>query len=167
MRSGQEAMLHELDKVSTLISLHQSRIEQLSARRQLLWRELDHVTRPHSAAITAPPAHAECRPHRKKWPTILRVSICGDTIEHREAAVTFTHTLRLLGLERVSKLGRYVRGVPLVSRSPAPKYQQTFAQGWWITTHSSTSEKKEILDDLAEALGADVQVAVITRQPAR
>lgn len=164
MYSTQDSILLELDELCALISLHQIQVETFSARREALWRKLDEITKPAPEGNAGQPSSAECRRHPKKWPTALRVSIDGHTIEHPEAAATFVETLRLIGFERVSQLGCSVRGVPLISRSPAQKnYQQRSVEGWWVTTHSSTSEKKDLLHDITKALGVDIRIVVSAR----
>jgi uncharacterized protein YukE len=112
-------------------------------------RRSDHVT-----AVCDPPIKGK-RGVRKR----LRVTFGdGRTVEEHLAADTFVETLRLIGFPKVMTPGFRVRGIPLVSRTPSDSYQQRRVDGYYVTTHSSTAEKKEMLETLARRLALRLRV---------
>jgi DGQHR domain-containing protein len=95
--------------------------------------------------------------------THLRVTLNGGTvIEEHKAADTFALALSRLGLSKVEALGIKVRNVPLIANSRSDtQFNQTKIEGKYICTHSSTKEKKETLDLVANKLGTPLTVEVI------
>lgn len=95
--------------------------------------------------------------------TRLRIVVVGRTIEEARAKDSFVEALRLLGFEKVEALGKKLRGIPLVSRNPChdKKYDQAKRDGWYITVHSSTSEKRALLEEIGAILRVPISVGVI------
>ena len=89
--------------------------------------------------------------------TVLRVTFPdGKVIEDKKAKVTFTETIKRIGLMRVRNLGVAFCGVPIVSNTLDKKYGKTQVSvegGLYVMTHSSTHDKKKILDKIAKELG--------------
>ena len=97
--------------------------------------------------------------------SVLRVSFPdGTVIEDKKAKMTFTKTIQKLGLMRVRNLGIAFCGVPIVSNTLDKKYGKTQVPvegGLYVMTHSSTHDKKKMLDKIAIRLGVKLIVEVI------
>ena len=97
--------------------------------------------------------------------SVLRVTFPdGTVIEDKKAKMTFTKTIQKLGLMRVRNLGIAFWGVPIVSNTLDKKYGKTQVPvegGLYVMTHSSTHDKKKMLDKIAIRLGVKLIVEVI------
>lgn len=97
--------------------------------------------------------------------SILRVTFPdGTVIEDKKAKITFTKTIQKIGLIRVRNLGITFCGVPIVSNTLDKKYGKTQVPvegGLYVLTHSSTHDKKKILDRIAIKLGVKLLVEEI------
>ena len=97
--------------------------------------------------------------------SVLRVTFPdGTVIEDKKAKMTFTKTIQKLGLMRVRNLGITFCGVPIVSNSLDKKYGKTQVPvegGLYVMTHSSTHDKKKMLDKIAIRLGIKLIVEEI------
>ena len=97
--------------------------------------------------------------------SILRVMFPdGTVIEDKKAKITFTRTIQKLGLMRVRNLGITFCGVPIVSNTLDKKYgkaQVPVEGGLYVMTHSSTHDKKKMLDKIAIRLGIKLIVEEI------
>ena len=97
--------------------------------------------------------------------SVLRVTFPdGTVIEDKKAKMTFTKTIQKLGLMRVRNLGIAFCGVPIVSNTLDKKYGKTQVPvegGLYVMTHSSTHDKKKMLDKIAIRLGVKLIVEVI------
>lgn len=115
---------------------------------------------PTVPAIPVPPAP----PSPPKSPrSKLRVHINGKVLEHSTAAETFARTLAEIGIERVARLGKTLSGIPLVSKSAAPDYQEQFVLGEYrICTHANNPTKKRVLDQIANELKIPLKVEIST-----
>jgi len=106
-------------------------------------------------------------PHKKtstgkKSSSKLSVTIAGKQIQHDTAANTFVAALEEMGLERIEGLGKKLSGVPLISKTPPTDYQNYKQCGpWFITTHSSTKDKKLLLEGLGAQLRMPVQIQIV------
>ena len=89
--------------------------------------------------------------------SVLRVTFPdGTVIEDKKAKMTFTKTIQKLGLMRVRNLGIAFCGVPIVSNTLDKKYGKTQVPvegGLYVLTHSSTHDKKKVLDRISQELG--------------
>ena len=97
--------------------------------------------------------------------SVLRVTFPdGTVIEDKKAKITFTQTIQKIGLMRVRNLGITFCGVPIVSNTLDKKYgkaQVPVEGGLYVMTHSSTHDKKKMLDKIAIRLGIKLIVEVI------
>ena len=97
--------------------------------------------------------------------SVLRVTFPdGTVIEDKKAKMTFTKTIQKLGLMRVRNLGIAFCGVPIVSNTIDKKYGKTQVPvegGLCVMTHSSTHDKKKMLDKIAIRLGIKLIVEEI------
>ena len=97
--------------------------------------------------------------------SVLRVTFPdGTVIEDKKAKMTFTKTIQKLGLMRVRNLGIVFCGVPIVSNTLDKKYGKTQVPvegGLYVMTHSSTRDKKKMLDKIAIRLGIKLKVEEI------
>lgn len=101
-------------------------------------------------------------PHLKAPKTRLRVTFAdGTAIEEYYAADTFALALHRLNLDRVAALGLTECGIPLVGGTKSDQYGQRKIDGKFICTHSSTKDKKEVLERVAKSLGASLKVEVV------
>ena len=97
--------------------------------------------------------------------SVLRVTFPdGTVIEDKKAKMAFTKTIQKLGLMRVRNLGIAFCGVPIVSNTLDKKYGKTQVPvegGLYVMTHSSTHDKKKMLDKIAIRLGIKLIVEEI------
>ena len=97
--------------------------------------------------------------------SVLRVTFPdGTVIEDKKAKMTFTKTIQKLGLMRVRNLGIAFCGVPIVSNTLDKKYGKTQVPvegGLYVMTHSSTRDKKKMLDKISTRLGIKLKVEEI------
>jgi len=97
--------------------------------------------------------------------SVLRVTFPdGTVIEDKKAKMTFTKTIQKLGLMRVRNLGITFCGVPIVSNTLDKKYGKTQVPvegGLYVMTHSSTRDKKKMLDKISTRLGIKLKVEEI------
>ena len=72
----------------------------------------------------------------------------GRMVKEASCAKTFARTIELIYPQEVAKLGLKVAGVDLVTQNPSTKVKRTriaLSNGWFVTTHSSTEEKRKCL----------------------
>lgn len=97
--------------------------------------------------------------------TILQVTMPdGHVIRQDKAKDTFIDVITRIGVERVRPLGLKFCRIPIISNTRDKKYgksQHEVGGGWLILTHSSTSDKKKMLDKIAKALGLNIKVEII------
>lgn len=94
--------------------------------------------------------------------TRLRIIVSGTVIEEARAKDSVVEALRLMGFDRVARLGKTLRGNPLVSRTKSlGQYDQALRDGWYVTVHSSTDEKRKLLESIGAALGVPIVVEII------
>ena len=94
--------------------------------------------------------------------TRLRVTFSdGTVIDEQQAADTFALALSRLGLPSVEALGIYVRNLPLVSMSRGEEYCQTPIENRYVCTHSSTKEKKKLLERISKKLAAPMEIEIL------
>ncbi len=108
--------------------------------------------------------HTDAHPktHTKAPKTGIRVTFAdGAQIDEYYAADTFALALQKIGLARVEALGLKPRGVPLVGAAKSDQYPQRRIDGKYVCIHSSTAEKKEILERVAKKLGVGLKVEIL------
>jgi len=97
------------------------------------------------------------RAHRSR----LKIWINGKTFEENVAADSFILALSEIGLDRIEKLGLKVRGIPLIGTQKSDKYIQRPVNGRFIMTHSSTQEKKDVLEKISKHFGIEIKVEIV------
>lgn len=78
----------------------------------------------------------------------------GQRIGEPTAIASFVRALEHAGLERVKALGLILAGEPLVGRQKSSKYPSASKEsgGYFVMAHSSTTEKKRVLEKVSQAL---------------
>jgi hypothetical protein len=99
--------------------------------------------------------------------TCLRVSFPDGTIICQpKSADTMEDVIDRIGPEKVAELGIRMSGRPLVSKERYDTYergQHEISNGWFVTTHSSTTEKVRRLKQISAALGLNLKVEEVER----
>ena len=88
----------------------------------------------------------------------------GQVITHAKAKDTFIEAILTIGIERVRSLGLKFCKIPIISNTRDKKYgraQHDVGNGWMILTHSSTADKKKMLDKIAKVLNIKLRVEII------
>lgn len=97
--------------------------------------------------------------------TILRVTMPdGSVIAKSTAKDTFVDAIVAIGIERVRPLGVKFCKIPIISNTRDKKYgkaQRDVGNGWLILHHSSTADKKKMLDKIAKALNLNIKVEIV------
>lgn len=97
--------------------------------------------------------------------TRLRVTMPdGNVLAHATAKQTFIDALLAIGIERIRPLGVKFCRIPIISNTRDKKYganQHDVGNGWLILTHSSTADKKKMLEKIAQALHLTIKVEII------
>ena len=141
------------------ISVHLSRKTNITALLDAKIMEIDPQVEHRDGTKRRKPVE------RINEKTVLRVTFPdGKVIEDKKAKVTFTETIKRIGLMRVRNLGIAFCGVPIVSNTLDKKYGKTQVPvegGLYVMTHSSTHDKKKILDKIAKELGIKLIVEEI------
>ena len=88
----------------------------------------------------------------------------GSILQEHDAASTFTSAIIEAGLQNVRALGLKFSHVNIVSTTDAPKNGRTprkVAPGLYVHTHSSTMDKKKMLDRINKALNMGWTVEIV------
>ncbi len=97
--------------------------------------------------------------------TVLRIIFPdGTVISDSKAKVTFVETIERIGLMRVRDLGLVLCKVPLVSNTLDGKYapmQTPVGGGLYVMTHSSTKNKKKLLEKISDELHLGLKVEIV------
>ena len=100
--------------------------------------------------------------HTKGPKTNLRITLAnGRVIQRPTAAAAMADAIEKFGVDHVKALDLHVCGVPLVGTEKSKKYNQTNLGKWLVCTHSSTIEKKKLLEKMGKKLGQEMQVEII------
>ncbi|MEG1726021.1 MAG: hypothetical protein RR313_11560 [Anaerovoracaceae bacterium] len=103
--------------------------------------------------------------HKKAGKTNLKVSFSdGSVVENRFAKDTLLQVVQKIGIDKVRSVGVIQCGVPLISNTIDSVYgnsQVDVADGWYLITHSSTGQKKQQIEKIADALGIDMKVEIL------
>ena len=93
--------------------------------------------------------------------SMLKVTLPdGGIIQHDKVAQTLLDVVEYIGFERVEQLNWMVSSQPFVSRMPYPRGQKE-KNGWYVTTHSSTSFKKKQIEDLSKLFKLKLKVELV------
>ena len=90
----------------------------------------------------------------------------GSILQEKSAALTFAMAVKEAQLLKVRKLGLKCRKVPIVSTTRDKKYgnrQFEMESGLFVITHSSTYEKKKLLERINEALHLGWKVEIFEK----
>ena len=88
----------------------------------------------------------------------------GEVIQEKDAATTFTTAIIRAGLLPVRDLGLKFCGINIVSTTIDSKYgraQREAAPGLYVLTHSSTKDKKKLLDKISSLLKLGWKVEIV------
>ena len=114
--------------------------------------------------------HKEFGPRKNKRTQIApRTGLCiyrkdGSILQERDAATTFTSAIMEAGLMRVRELNVRFCGINVVSTTKDKKYgntQREAAPGLFVLTHSSTKDKKKMLDKINKALKMGWKIEIV------
>lgn len=86
----------------------------------------------------------------------------GHVVQRPTAAAALVDVIERLGVDQVRALRLSVSGVPLVGADKHKAYTQHRLGKWWICTHSNTVVKKELLENIGQALNKKLGVELIT-----
>ena len=115
--------------------------------------------------------HKEGGPRKKKVSNIApKTVLCihrknGSILQEHNAASTFVAAIKEAGLRTVRSLGFRHCGINIVSTTKDKKYgsrQQEVEPGLYVLTHSSTNEKKKMLEKINSALKMGWRVEIVT-----
>lgn len=97
--------------------------------------------------------------------TILRVIMPdGSIIAYPTAKDTFIEAIVAIGIDRIRPMGLKFYKIPIISNTRDKKYgkaQYDVGNGWLILHHSSTADKKKVLDKIAKAHKLNIKVEII------
>ena len=132
-------------------------VEALSSR----WSKgLKTPSAPKKSLIKSKKYYSKKKPRSK-----MQVTINGEKIQLNTAADTFVEVLKVVGFERVANLNKKLSGIPLICKNPATGYQTTKHSGpWFISTHSSTSNMKRLLEEIGRDIKEPIQVTILENQ---
>lgn len=114
--------------------------------------------------------HKEFGPRKNRTSKIAtKTGLCvyrknGTIIQEHDAATTFTSAIIEAGLVKVRELGLKFCRVNLVSTTKDKKYgkaQREAAPGLYVLTHSSTKDKKKMLDKINTAFKIGWKVEIV------
>jgi hypothetical protein len=114
--------------------------------------------------------HKEFGPRKNKRTQIApRTGLCiyrkdGSILQERDAATTFTSAIMEAGLMRVRELNVRFCGINVVSTTKDKKYgntQREAASGLFVLTHSSTKDKKKMLDKINKTLKMGWRIEIV------
>lgn len=114
--------------------------------------------------------HKVVGPHKVKRSNIApRTGLCvirkdGSVLQEHDAASTFTSAIIEAGLQKVRDLGLMFSHVNIVSTTDAPKngrVPRKVAPDLFVHTHSSTMDKKKMLDRINKALNMGWTVEIV------
>ena len=114
--------------------------------------------------------HKEFGPRKSRSSKIApKTGLCiyrkdGTILQEHDAATTFTSAIVEAGLVRVRELGLKFCRVNIVATTKDKKYahtQREAAPGLYVLTHSSTKDKKKMLDKINSALKMGWEIEIV------
>jgi len=144
-----------LSKAGTELEAFQVKVREL----QQQWiQSFDPTTRDRAQIERMPEINAGKRNPK----TILKVTFPdGRVICEPIAAQTFVRVLVEFGLDKVKALGQIVNRFQLISHKRSDVYHQVREGGYYVMTHSSTDQKKRLLEEAARKLNIKVKVEIV------
>ena len=103
------------------------------------------------------------RKHLTRHPGLFVTMLDGEIINHKVSATTFSEAIEKLGIDRVRNLERQVNGIPLISTSKHPTYDQRKSGQYYIMTNTDTKTKKRLLKEIATELRESLKVEIIEK----
>ena len=103
-------------------------------------------------------------PGKKKRPaTRLVVTMPdGKTIDHKTATDTFVDAIDHIGVDRIKELNKILCSAPLIS-TQMPTVQHREHGEYYIVVHSSTIQKKRVLDEIAAEVNLPLKVEIVKK----
>ncbi len=136
-------------------------LNEFRNKLSLLQQEWNQVFDRETRLRVKPEPTVKISKHKKSKKTLLSISFAsGKKICYSVAADSFVSAISEMGIEAVKGLNLDVYGVPLVSASKHDKYCQHRAGEYFVITHTSTSDKKELLEKIAQSLGHKISVEI-------
>ena len=103
------------------------------------------------------------RKHLTRNPGLFVTMPDGEIINHKVSATTFSEAIEKLGIDRVRNLERQVNGIPLISTSKHPTYDQRKSGQYYIMTNTDTKTKKRLLEEIATELRESLKVEIVEK----
>ena len=91
----------------------------------------------------------------------------GTVVADKPAKAVFVDTIQYIGAMKVRALGLTMCKVPLVSNTLDEKYghtQEPVGDGFYVMTHSNTTQKKRMLEKISQQLSLNLKVEVFNPQ---
>ena len=114
--------------------------------------------------------HKEFGPRKNRSTNIApKTGLCiyrkdGSILQEHDAATTFTSAIVEAGLVKVRELNLKHCRINIVATTKDKKYgraQREAAPGLYVITHSSTKEKKKMLDRINESLNMGWTIEIV------
>ena len=114
--------------------------------------------------------HKEFGPRKNRTTNIApKTGLCiyrkdGTILQEHDAATTFTSAIVEAGLVKVRELGLKFCRINIVATTKDKKYgraQREAAPGLYVITHSSTKDKKKMLDKINESLNLGWKIEIV------
>ena len=112
--------------------------------------------------INGPSKRANSRRGRPRKLLVVTMSN-GEKIDHNVAATTFAEVIEKLGIDQVRRLERIVNGIPLISTSKHPVYDQRPSGRYYIMTNTDTETKEKLLKEIAADLRESLKVETVEK----
>lgn len=109
------------------------------------------------------PLMPQLTPSIHKGPKTILVVKCADgtVIYENKASATFAQTIKKLGWQRVAALNLAIGQAPLISKQKLENINQANIGQCFVTTHSSTKYKRQLLLKIAQALHEHLTVDIV------
>ncbi len=107
----------------------------------------------HSHKFEKRNLHKKNRNRTRKPSSGLIVKVSDQIIAEPTIAQTFLKALKIIGLNRIATLNKFVSKAPLVAKTPVSSYQkQEYCEGWYVTTHVNQHTAKRTLEEIGKQL---------------
>ena len=144
--------------IGTRLTVFRGKIELL----MIEWRQNHAATFPETNVVEIEKIARTISSATRSSKSVLVVKFPdGSTIYERFAAETFVSCIKKIGIDRVKALNIPINRELLVSDRKSERYNSVQVDSLFIMTHSSTSQKKEILEQIAAKLGILISINVV------
>jgi len=138
--------------------------ELLGEQRRILEKMLQDEKQPNEAGVTTVSALRYHGYHGKGPPTTLSIEINGRSIAESQAATGLVKAIEFIGPDRVRGMGFKLGGRELVVSGVKPHGRGYHRCGdHWIATHSSTAEKRSLLESVCRRLALKASIQQVPR----